>query len=153
MKTTNICIALAILASCNSQPVETKEQAGEPQATPEGAPATSCYQYANQGDTVKLNLIHINKDVTTGTLIYRLKEKDANTGTLRGSMRGDLFVGDYAFTSEGTMSTRQVAFKKTGNAFVEGYGESVEENGVMKFKNIDSLNFGSSIKLEEVTCK
>ncbi|OQP64618.1 hypothetical protein A4R26_16360 [Niastella populi] len=146
-------MALALLAACNSQPAETKEQAGRPQATdPKTNPATACYRYANQGDTVTLNLIHVNDDVTTGTLMYRLKEKDANTGTLQGSVKGDLFVGNYTFTSEGTLSTRQVAFKKTGNAFIEGYGESIEENGAMKFKNIDSLNFGSSIILEKVAC-
>jgi hypothetical protein len=154
MKTTGICIALALFASCNSQPKETKEQAVEPQANPDKATlTTNCYQYANQGDTVTLTLIHVNEDVTTGTLIYRFKEKDGNMGTLKGSMKGDLLLADYTFTSEGTLSTRQVAFKKAGNTFIEGYGESIEENGAMKFKNADSLNFNSSVTLAEVACK
>jgi hypothetical protein len=68
-------------------------------------------------------------------------------------MRNDLLLADYTFMSEGIQSTRQVAFKQSGNTFIEGYGESVDENGTMKFKNLDSLNFSSSIKLQEIACQ
>ena len=74
-------------------------------------------------------------------------------GTIQGTMRGDILVADYTFNSEGTKSVRQVAFKKVGTTYVEGYGEAVDENGVMKFKDITSLNFGSSIVLQETACK
>jgi hypothetical protein len=48
---------------------------------------------------------------------------------------------------------RQVAFKKTGNTFVEGYGESEEVNGKMIFKNADSLDFSHSFKLVAYECE
>jgi hypothetical protein len=53
-------------------------------------------------------------------------------------------VADYTFMSEGIQSTRQVAFKKDGNSFIEGYGD---------FKNVDSLNFNTSMKLVEIACQ
>lgn len=146
MKTTSFLIALALLTSCGSQADKTEKTTGK-----EKIPM-QCYQYASQGDTVTLNLVHIG-DTYTGSLFYLFKEKDRNAGTFKATLRGDVLVADYTFNSEGTKSIRQVAFKKVGNTYVEGYGESVDENGVMKFKDITSLNFGSSIVLQEIPCQ
>ena len=146
MKTTSFFIALALLTSCGSQTDKTEKTTGKDEIP------MQCYQYANQGDTVALKLVHIG-DMYTGSLVYLFKEKDRNAGTFQATLRGDILVADYTFTSEGTKSIRQVAFKKVGNTYVEGYGESVDENGVMKFKDITSLNFGSSIVLKEEPCE
>jgi hypothetical protein len=151
MKTTSFLIALALLTSCGSQSDKTEKTINTQETTKDEIPM-QCYQYASQGDTVALKLVHI-RDTYTGSLVYLFKEKDRNIGTFQATMRGDVLVADYTFNSEGTKSIRQVAFKKVGNTYVEGYGESVDENGVMKFKDITSLNFGSSIVLQEVPCK
>lgn len=153
MKTTYFFIFLGVLASCNSQPKDAEEQAGPQTDTNAKADSSvNCYQYATQADTVTLKLTRVGENVT-GTLAYQFKEKDSNKGTLQGTIKGDLLLADYTFMAEGTQSTRQVAFKQTGNGFIEGYGESVEENGTMKFKNVDSLSFGSSFKLQEISCQ
>lgn len=151
MKATYFFILLGLLASCDTQQKETKKQA-DPQTDTKANSRVNCYQYANQFDTVTLKLIRIGENIT-GTLVYQFKEKDSNKGTIQGSMKKDLLLADYTFMSEGIQSTRQVAFKLTGNTFIEGYGESLDENGTMKFKNIDSLNFSSSIKLQEIPCQ
>jgi hypothetical protein len=151
MKTTSFFIALALLSSCGSQP-DKAEKPGSTQETAKEEIPMQCYEYASQGDTVALKLVHI-RDTYTGSLVYLFKEKDRNIGTINATMRGDVLVADYTFNSEGTKSIRQVAFKKVGNTYVEGYGESVDENGVMKFKDITALNFGSSIVLQEIPCK
>ena len=152
MKTASfIIIALALFTSCGSQPEKTAQQTTTQEKTKDEVPMT-CYQYASQGDTVALKLVHLG-DSYSGSLVYLFKEKDRNMGTIQGIMRGDILVADYTFNSEGTKSVRQVAFKKKGNTYVEGYGESVDENGVMKFKDITSLNFGSSIVLQETACQ
>jgi hypothetical protein len=150
MKTTSAIIVLALLASCGSQPDKTEQQAGNQENSNEVP--VNCYQYAQQGDTVTLHLVHIG-DMFTGALYYKFKEKDLNVGTFKGTMKNDLLLADYTFKSEGTHSVRPVAFKKVGNTYVEGYGESIEENGVTKFKNVDSLDFSSSIKLHETQCQ
>lgn len=152
MKTASfIIIALALLTSCGSQPEKTEQQTTTREKVKDEVPMT-CYQYASQGDTVDLKLVHLG-DSYSGSLVYLFKEKDRNMGTIQGVMRGDILVADYTFNSEGTKSIRQVAFKKVGNTYVEGYGESVDENGVMKFKDVASLNFGSSIVLQQTACE
>jgi len=152
MKTTHFLIVLGLLAACNSQP---KDKEKETEAQPASAPKVepiACYQYATAADTITLKIVNMGGTVG-GALIYKLKEKDMNAGTINGTLKNDILVADYTFKSEGTESTRQVAFKKTGGAFIEGYGESVTVNGVEKFKNIDSVVFSSSMKLQEIPCK
>jgi hypothetical protein len=153
MKSTYFLILLGLLAACNSQPKDKeKETEAQPEQPKNEGIAVNCYQYATAADTVRLTLVRVGKQIT-GMLLYHLKEKDMNAGSIKGTMKGDILLADYTFKSEGTVSTRQVAFKKAGNAFIEGYGESVEVNGVEKFKNIDSLNFSSSMQLQEIPCK
>ncbi len=142
MKIIKFIIIASLMASCN-----TKQTASEKTNPTEAETKTSspinCYSYASPSDTVTLKLIHIGNSIT-GTLVYSLKEKDKNKGTLLGNMSGDMLTADYTFMSEGIQSTRKVAFKKDGNSFVEGYGD---------LTNVDSLKFNSSMKLVEVDCK
>ena len=86
-------------------------------------------------------------------LAARLFEKDKNTGTIQGNMQDSLLVADYTFMSEGTTSVRQVAFKKTANGFVEGYGDVEDKDGKMIFKNVDSLTFNNTSVLTEIDCE
>lgn len=142
-----ICIIYFII-SCNtgqqqpstvSKPVDVSE-------------AINCYRYINNKDTVMLKTISVNGYIT-GTLVYNFYEKDKNKGTIRGKMTGDLLVADYTFNAEGMESVRQVAFKKTGTAFIEGYGDIKTINDKAIFKNIDSLDFSHSPVLSEIDCE
>ena len=153
MKSTHFLILLELLAACNSKPKEkeTDTQAEQPANAPKAEPI-ACYQYATGADTITLKLVNMGGTVG-GALIYKLKEKDMNAGPITGTLRGDILLADYTFKSEGTQSTRQVAFKKTGNAFIEGYGATANVNGVEKFKNVDSIVYSTSMKLEEIPCK
>jgi hypothetical protein len=153
MKPTHVLVLLGLLAACNSKPKdkETGAQTEQPANAPKVEPIT-CYQYATAADTITLKLVNMGGTVA-GALIYKLKEKDMNAGTIKGTLRGDILLADYTFKSEGTESTRQVAFKKTGNAFIEGYGEMVNVKGVEQFKNVDSIVYSTSMKLEEIPCK
>ncbi len=49
-------------------------------------------------------------------------------------MTGELLIADYSYNSEGIQSVRQIAFKKTGKTFIEGYGETETKNGKTIFK-------------------
>jgi hypothetical protein len=144
--------ALSLLLSCNT----TEKKSGEPTVKteePKKQPSpVNCYQYASAIGTISLKLIHIGEAIT-GTLEYNLKEKDRNKGTVQGSMKGNLFVADYTFQSEGMQSERQVAFKLDGNSFVEGYGDIEMQNGKARFKNIDALQFNNAMKLIEADCQ
>lgn len=151
MKIAYFSIALLVLAACNNQP---QTPAAQPEAQKNNQPdsVVHCYQYANQGDTVSMKLVFAGDNIM-GSLIYQLKDKDKNVGAITGVMRGDILVASYTFQSEGAQSVREVAFKKRDNTFTEGYGESVEQNGETKFKDINALNFGSSIVLQQQSCQ
>jgi len=151
MKVVNIIIFLGLLISCNSEKEDTEKQALHQSDAKMPSPI-NCYRYANEADTITLKVIHIGKSIT-GTLVYNLKEKDNNKGTIQGVMRDNVLVADYTFMSEGIQSTRQVAFKLEGNTFIEGYGDSFNQNEKIKFKNLDSITFSSSIKLGEIACQ
>jgi hypothetical protein len=144
MKFIFLISAMTLFISCNKQKPEGKSEDGRIEME-------TCYRYINNKDTVQLNA-RIQDSTVTGTLVYKLSEKDKNEGTIQGYMDGDLIIADYVFTSEGTSSIRQVVFKKANNGLIEGYGDIVTENKRTKFKNKDSLDFNNSIFLQKSDC-
>ena len=112
---------------------------------------SECYAYKTNKDSVYMRLKD-SAGLITGNLNYNFYEKDSNKGSIIGRMNGDTLIADYTFMSEGMESVRQVAFLKKGNNLVEGYAESVEKNGKMVFKRLDSLKFGN-LALSRVECK
>ena len=112
----------------------------------------ACYSYIKEKDTIQANLI-IQSEKVGGDLIYKLFEKDKNTGTIAGIMKGDTLFAEYTFMSEGTSSIREVAFLRKKNQLIEGYGDMKDVAGKMVFKDKKSLNFTGSIILKETPCK
>jgi len=151
MKVFNILILAALFASCNSQEKD-KEKTSTKKMEQEKSSAINCYEFTGEADTVTLKVTHAG-DSISGHLVYDFKEKDKNTGTILGIMKGNILVADYTFMSEGIQSTRQVAFRLEENTFIEGYGESFSQNDKVYFKNIDSLKFDSFFKLIEIDCQ
>lgn len=151
MKVISILLVGSILTSCNTQETNT-EKTSPKQEDSKQSSSLNCYRYASEKDTITLKVIHIGNDIT-GTLVYNLKEKDKNKGTIQGSMKGNILIADYTFQSEGVQSTRQIAFKLTDHFFIEGYGESYTKNEKVYFANIDSLTFNGSMKLAEIACQ
>jgi hypothetical protein len=150
MKTICLLAILIIAASCDL----TKKDTEKDSLPKPGSSSTSlihCYSFANENDTITLKLIHVGKSITGG-LVYKLKEKDKNEGTIQGFMRDNLLVADYTFISEGMQSVRQVVFKQEENDLIEGYGDVIVTDGKAQFKSIDSLNFNESMKLKERPC-
>lgn len=145
-------LAPIVLISCKLGEKDKEATPAPAEKKTESSSVSNCYEYINKADTVILKLIHVG-DAITGLLIYKLDGKDINKGTIQGGMRGDILVANYTFISEATTSERQVAFKLDNGSFIEGYGESVTDQGRVRFKSIDSLQFNGSIKLAEVACK
>ena len=98
--------------------------------------------YDADGSKVQLEMTNVDNEVS-GILVYELKEKDRNKGTIKGTMNGDTLIANYTFQSEGTESIRQVAFLMKDKQLIEGYGESVTEGTISKFKNVNTLSFTS----------
>ena len=92
---TYILIAGSLL-SCNSgkkDPATTLEPVNKIKVAP-----MHCYQYSGNGDTITLKIIPVN-DAITGILIYHLKEKDRNRGTIQGRMKGDILLAEYSIAA------------------------------------------------------
>lgn len=113
---------------------------------------SNCYTYVINRDTVQLNLMQLGTKVS-GELMYKLYEKDANSGTLEGEIKGDTLLANYTFKSEGITSLRQVAFLKKGEDWIEGIGDVVGIDGRVSFKNPKALHFNSSLLLKKGTCE
>lgn len=109
-----------------------------------------CYTYDSNGNTIKMEIIEID-DVILGNLNIAYAEKDANQGKFAGTLEGDKLIGTYTFLSEGTKSTREIAFLVKNNQLIEGYGELIE-NGT-KFKDVSTINYTSKMPLTQVDCK
>lgn len=81
-----------------------------------------CYVQVLGKDVYTLNIKTLNSGMTTGELAFKNFEKDSSSGTFYGKYENEVLLADYKFNSEGSESIRQVAFKKVGDDFVEGFG-------------------------------
>jgi hypothetical protein len=112
-----------------------------------------CYSYSANNDMVELSYNVNSHQEVNGTLSYALSEKDKNEGILVGNMKGDTLIAEYTFTSEGVSSVREVAFLQKDGTLVEGYGETVEANDKITFKDKSKLKFDQKNVLTKVDCK
>ncbi|MCV9930721.1 hypothetical protein OIU80_00365 [Flavobacterium sp. LS1R47] len=148
-----IGVLTLVLASCK------KEKPGEiiPSTVESGEIKESvgkqCFQSITNKDTVILTLNTNSHNEVDGRLTYKIYQKDKNEGTIIGNIKGDTLIADYTFKSEGVSSIREVAFLKKAGTFVEGYGDLIETNGKLVFKDKKLLKFDSKMTLSKVDCK
>ena len=140
---------LSFIVSCKQNPKQEEQNVDVPK---EIVRSIDCFKYLHKKDTVYMKTI-TQDSVVTGTLTYSFDGKDKNTGEIEGRMVADILLLDYKFMSEGKESIREVAFKKVGDSYIEGYGESAEEDGKMVFKNIYDLDFSGKMSLDLVNCE
>ena len=131
---------------------ETTNGASNDDTTSKKGNTSECFRFSGTTDTINLRISE-TYNIMAGFMIYKINQKDQNRGTLEGKMMGDMLIADYTFMSEGVTSVRQVAFKKVGNDLVEGFGEIVEANGKMVFKDVNSLTLDATRVLKNVPCK
>jgi hypothetical protein len=111
----------------------------------------ACYTSINKKDSLQLSLNIIGTRVR-GEMKYQLYKKGPNQGTLRGKLMGDTIVADYTFLSEGKQSVRQLAFLRKGDTLTEGFGELINNKGIMTFSNTAALDFSKGILLQKTDC-
>ncbi|NCI47771.1 hypothetical protein [Sediminibacterium soli] len=150
MKKLFISPMLLLVLACNTA-TENKTITDSPAVVKTGESPNRCYAYISDQDTVKLQLSMDGKEAV-GDLVYRLSEKDANNGSIRGRMRGDTLVADYTFTSEGMESVREVRFLRSDDILIEGVGEMEEQNGKMVYKSPNSVRYMGGLVLKKGSC-
>lgn len=142
-------VLMSLLVSCKNEKLE--KIAPTPETSVVVQPISECYVGVLKRDTISLTVSLYGKRVA-GELTYKFFEKDSNSGIVSGTMNGDTLIGEYTFQSEGRTSIRQVAFLKKGNTFIEGYGDIMDDNGKMRFKNPKQLHFDGK-PLTKMECK
>lgn len=142
-----IALASLTLFSCKKNE-EPKEE--PPKAAPkEAAIAVGCYVYDDTKNVISFEITENTPEVK-GSLAYGWAEKDKNSGSFVGKFNNGILIGTYTFLSEGTESTRQVAFKLEGGQLIEGYGE-MNADGTT-FKDVNTLDFSSKMPLTKTDC-
>jgi hypothetical protein len=111
-----------------------------------------CYISTANNSTIKLSFNVNSHQEVNGKLSYSLYGKDKNEGTLIGNMKGDTLIADYTFTSEGVSSVREVAFLHVDGTFIEGYGDVVNGNDKVTFKDKKKLKFDAKTTLTKMDC-
>ena len=143
-----------LFAACNNP--STKDVLTKPEniiTEPEkkiNEPAT-CYAYDKNNDHIRMRITIID-NVVSGDLVYEYFEKDKNLGKINGVINGDTLFAEYSFMSEGVLSIREVLFLKSGNEWIEGYGEVSEQSGKIVFADRKKLTFSSKMPLIKTDC-
>jgi hypothetical protein len=141
-----ILAALAGLYSCNNKSSETNGS-----STKSEPPADGCYRYANDKDTVFMQIKVTGKDID-GKLVYQYFAKDKNTGTIKGELNGDTLYAQYTFMSEGKESIRSLVFLSKNGSFTEGYGKLNETTGEPDLSDKSAIHFDGKMILQKINC-
>ena len=150
-------ITLLVFVSCKkeattTEPIQiTRSPPKEAEiAEPDG---DQCCAWKSNGSVVEMSFNVNSHQEVNGKLSYNLVGKDKNEGTLIGNMKGDTLIADYTFNSEGVSSVREVVFLQKDGSFIEGYGDVVDANNKVSFKDKSKLKFDAKNTLVKVDCK
>ena len=157
MKKSIYLFSILFLIACNNNPKEaaqvtvSKDTTADVTMQSAGPDIDGCYVSFYKRDSSTLS-IKVNNGEVTGSLEYKIFEKDKNSGVISGTYKDSLIVADYTFQSEGVSSTREVVFKVANGELIEGFGE-IEMNGnVAKFKDISQLKYPDQSRFVKKDC-
>ncbi len=111
-----------------------------------------CYTSRLNGSIVALSFNVNSHQEVNGKLSYNITGKDKNEGTIIGNMKGDTLIADYTFMSEGVSSVREVVFLQKDGTLIEGYGDVVDANNKVTFKDKKKLKFDAKNTLTKSDC-
>lgn len=140
-----LAVLCSVISGCNAP-----RQDDATETSKAGNP--DCYLFVQDKDSILLALESVEGKIR-GKLAFRFFEKDHSHGVLDGEMRGDTLLATYAFTSEGLMSHREVAFLRMEDSFVMGSGEILNRGNRDVFKSPQSIAYDSKVVLKRVNCE
>ncbi|SHL90481.1 hypothetical protein [Flavobacterium saccharophilum] len=111
-----------------------------------------CYTSRLNGNIVAISFNVNSHQEVNGKLSYNITGKDKNEGTIIGNMKGDTLIADYTFMSEGVSSVREVVFLQKDGTLIEGYGDVVDANNKVTFKDKKKLKFDAKNTLTKSDC-
>lgn len=150
-------LILTVLISCKKETTTTEPVQITPSAPKEAEIAEpagdQCYAWKANGSVIEISFNVNSHQEVNGKLSYNLVGKDKNEGTLIGNVKGDTIVADYTFNSEGVSSIREVVFLQKDGTLIEGYGDVVQANDKVSFKDKTKLKFDQKNTLTKIDCK
>lgn len=145
-------LVTTLTTSCKKEKYKndvTKESKEVVVETPTTLLQIGCYEYNKEGNQILFKITEIGNTIK-GAINYVLAEKDANTGTFSGTLTDNKLIGIYTFSSEGTESTREVAFMVKDDQLIEGFGELNKTGNA--FKNKNNISYTSTMPLTKTDC-
>ena len=112
-----------------------------------------CYVATIAKDVYTMKIESQDGISVSGTLAYKNFEKDSSSGTLVGIYDGGMLLGDYSFASEGMDSVAQVAFKKTPDGFVRGFGPTETMGNKEVLTDTSNLSYDNSPTFVKTECQ
>lgn len=149
-----LTFALITIVACkNDTKSDNQTEIAQENTSIEIAPKTTlktgCYEYNSNGNNITMEITEVN-DKVMANLNIAYAEKDVNQGKFVGTLNGDKLIGTYTFNSEGTESSREMAFLVKDDQLIEGYGD-LNEDGT-KFKDVNTVKYTSTMPLTKVDC-
>ena len=136
-------VALMII-SCNNSETKSSDQSAI------NGPGKTCFSKFAK-DTIELSFASTG-DSISGTLAYKIFEKDKTEGVIHGHFKGDTLFAEYTFQSEGMQSLREIVFLKKGDVLVQGIGPIEEKGNRQYFTDYKQIHFDSGIELKKSNC-
>jgi|GEM_PF-1605074 len=107
--------------------------------SPQASVIKGCYVATLSKDVYTLNVQSQTDEQVSGTLSFKNFQKDSSSGTFAGIYKDGILLADYSFQSEGMNSVLQVAFKKSPDGFVRGFGD-MDSTGT-RFADVANLTY------------
>lgn len=130
--------------ACNNPETKEKYESGL------GNSGKTCYVKFDR-DSIQLSLLFTG-DSVSGTLRYKLFQKDENNGSIHGNFRADTLFAEYVFQSEGMQSMREIVFLRKNGSLFQGTGPVAEQGNRQYFTDYKQINFDSGIELKKSGC-
>lgn len=148
-------LAAGLLSSCDANFTTSVSETKTEDTTIQSVPTISgqhCYAYTSDKDSIFMT-VDINNKSASGTLVYKLSEKDKNEGTFTGTMNADTLFATYHFSSEGVMSDRKIIFVLNDSKAVEVFYHDVIEGKTVRYKSQKELSLEHIFALSKQNCK
>ena len=127
--------------------------AEDPNQISENENVENCYMNVVAKDSTFLSYKIANGNVS-GKLKYKNFEKDSSSGDISGTVSGDTLKINYKFSSEGSMSEREIYFLQDSGVLLEGIGKYAETNtNKAVYESTKSINFTKGQRLNPADCK
>lgn len=154
-----LMFACWLLAACNSNNKKTGDETGSNHSVADtaGVQQTNnmlvdgCYLQVIKRDTIAASLQQQGNNIT-GKMSFNYFEKDASAGTVSGTLKGDILILNYNFSSEGMQSVMQLYLKYKEGSLINGTGEMNTKHDTAYFVNPAEINYSDS-GLKKIACE